>query len=154
MSEEQEARIALLEHFRSATQHWATVLVALAITFFSVLQFKSEIEKLFTFWLSPLGGADFLAALVVTQGIYGTYRMVVNGMLGELVVDPETTLSDQDKGSTCFVRLYNAVVNRIFKGKGHGVWFCLNRWGGWVACTVLFAASWIILLHLMHWYGQ
>lgn len=77
---EQEARIALLDYFGSLARHWATVLLATVVAFYSVWQIRQYVNCwVFTFALT----------MTVAGGAYAFLRMVTHGKYCEKALDPE-----------------------------------------------------------------
>jgi hypothetical protein len=78
---EQDARIALLDYFGSLARHWATVLLAVAVTFYSVVQVRKAIGNDWLF--------SFTLTMTAAGGIYAFLRMVTHGKYCELALDPK-----------------------------------------------------------------
>ena len=77
---EQQARIALLDYFGSLARHWATVLLATVVAFYSVWQIRGYIyDWVFTFALT----------ITIAGGAYAFLRMITHGKYCELALDPK-----------------------------------------------------------------
>jgi len=88
---EQDAIIALMEHFRFYLQYWGTVLVALAAGFLSIVQLRSS--------LGSLGLTILLMDLVLWQAGYAVLMMVLHGKLCEEVVTKKTEVQSSTDGT-------------------------------------------------------
>jgi hypothetical protein len=77
---EQEARIALLDYYGSLARHWATLLLATAIAFYSVVQVRELIGD----WL-----LTFTLTIMAAGVVYAFVRMFTLGKYCELALDPK-----------------------------------------------------------------
>ena len=113
---EQQARIALLDYFGSLARHWATVLLATAVVFYSVVQARTIIynEWLFMFALT------FTAA----QGAYAFLRMVTHGKYCKLALDNEVRPLNRGTYVTGMLR----GMHRNLRGLPY--WGSLDKLGG------------------------
>jgi hypothetical protein len=124
---EQEARLALLEYFGSLAQHWATVALAAAVAFFSVVQLRDTInnDSILTFAL----------VLVAAEGIFSFMRMIVHGKYCELALDSEVKAMGA-----------GVLANQMLHGMAHNLrtrWIFyrfldkIGRLKGWLYWTVI-----------------
>ena len=76
---EQDARIALLDYYGSLARHWATVLLAVAVTFYSVVQVRKAIGNDWLF--------SFTLTMIAAGAVYAFLRMFTLGKYCELALD-------------------------------------------------------------------
>jgi len=142
LDNEQEARIALMDRFRSYLQYWGTILVGLAVAFFSLLQFKCE--------LSSVGLFEIGVVLLVTGAAYAFLRIAVFGKLLEHAVRTETRQPVQDR--MAFLHwLHEEILEEVrheWHGFGQGlIW--LGTWIGWILWTLFGTLVGLVLFYLM-----
>lgn len=118
---EQDARIALMDHFRFYLQYWGTILVALAAAFFSVVQLAPSNPPFFA----------FLGALIVGQAAYAVAMTIVHGKLCELAVKL-TQAEPAESGTDHVICLHKTVLSSLNRG-----YLLIRTWHGWGVFTLL-----------------
>jgi hypothetical protein len=122
---EQDARVALLQHFGSYVRSWTTILVTIAIVFFTAVQVREALSALFWVVLFPLG----------SQLPYAMMRWAWHGRLCERTIDVDPP---NDKGPY-LRRLHDMVTLRAPDASAsHG--FRILSWTcDWLVWLVWFA---------------
>ena len=137
---EQDARIALLDYFGSLARHWATVLLAVAVTFYSVVQVRKAIGNDWLF--------SFTLTMTAAGGIYAFLRMVTHGKTCELALDPKvrprgpgTYASQMLHGMLGTFRTHPRLqyLDRLGDFRGFLCWTL-----GWVCAWFAFASLWAL----------
>jgi hypothetical protein len=147
-SEEQDARIALLQEYGSNARNWYTVLLGLAIVLFTAVQAKDDLLKLsigkFSLWPVSL-------AVIFSQTVYSIIRAAVSVKLARFVVRIERPLN-VTYGN--YLEELDDKVRKKLKEKrfwklhhwkiGLGLGDSLLWWLRWTAVVSL--ATWLVLV--------
>jgi hypothetical protein len=133
---EQEARIALLDHYGSLARNWATVLLATAVVFLTVVQVRREIDD----W-------SFLFGLTMTTsgGVYAFLRMVTLGKYCELALDNEVRPLES---GTHVTRMLHGMHRNL---RNRRYWGSLDKLGdfkGFFYWTLIWVCAWFALASL------
>lgn len=126
---EQEARIALMDHFRSFAQYWGTILLTLAVAFLSLIQSRAYLPLELYLELLRMG-----LVVVVMEGIYALTRMVSHARLCWLTVSTKKKPETESERRMAYVSwLHETVINdlkrewrglgRRLDALGRGRWF-------------------------------
>jgi hypothetical protein len=141
LAEEQDARIALMDHFASYLQYWGAVLVGLAVAFFSLLQFRCELSSAF----------DVGLALLASELFYAFFRIAVFGKLLERAIRTEKEQPAGDR-MTLLHWLHEEILGEVrSEWLGFGrflIW--LGTWFGWISWTLFGALVGLVVLDLTH----
>ncbi len=125
---EQDARIALMDHFRFYLQYWGTILVALAAAFLSIVGLGR--------FTPPLSA--FLGVLIVGQAVYAVVMTVVHQELCALAASKSRVKPTENK--TDYVTwLHNTTLNDLNK------WYrWIRTWYGWgvISLVSFIGANW------------
>lgn len=132
---EQQARIALLDYFGSLARHWATVLLATVVAFYSVWQIRKYLDNwVFTFALT----------MTVAGAVYAFLRMVTHGKYCELALDNK--VRPLEKG-THVTRMLHGMHRNLGKSRC-GFLDKLGDFGGFVCWTLISVCAWFVLASL------
>lgn len=120
---EQQARIALLDYFGSLARHWATVLLATVVAFYSVWQIREHVyDWVFTFALT----------ITIAGGAYAFLRMITHGKYCELALDPKVL----PRGcGTCVSQMLHGMLHAFRTRESKIKWRKHEkrvRWGKWL----------------------
>lgn len=132
---EQEARIALLKYFGSLARHWATIVLAAAVSFFSVVELWDTIENA---WI-----IGFALWMIAIEGTYALLRTVAHGRYCELALDPTVIPRGEGRDTT---RVGQVLHGMWFSFRSKWSWKQLDRLGkfmGWLCWTTAFASVFI-----------
>lgn len=105
---EQEAREALLQYFGTLGQHWSTLLVAIGVVFFSIMQFRQE------FW--RVGLLETALFALGAQAVFAGSRVVLHGWFCELAVRVPLTREDNDTNQ--LKRVHTAMLRGLRREHG------------------------------------
>ena len=114
-SEEQDARIALLQEYGSNARNWYTVLLGLAIAFFAVVQVRHELQlpSCIPVWQYTL--CDFWpysVAVTISQTLYVVYRDVHSSKLANNVIEATIPKVSEANGERNYLLLLRNQVDK------------------------------------------
>jgi hypothetical protein len=130
LTEEQDARIALMDHFRFYLQFWGTTLVALATACLSIILVRTRI---------PVGLLILLVILILFQAGHTAVMLMFHGRLCELAVTEPRKRPAWDQSN--YVTWLHAILidDMNHEWRGFGKWLCKARtWTGWTVVAVVF----------------
>ena len=143
--EDQNARIALLEHFGDYVRNWSVLLLSIAIVLFAAIQARDVLVG-----KPPVGPLLFYGTLTVIflQMPYAVFRVAWHGKLCERAVDPRVLPANFRAGQNYFCDLHDTVVFRNNDPTELTMRFLRQtcKWSSlvlWTAVSILgFAAGW------------
>jgi hypothetical protein len=116
---DQEARIALLDHYRSFAQFWSTIILTLAIAFLSLVQYKPP----------PLLFAIF-AVLIFIVGIYSVTGVLIHTKLCWLTVT-FAEKREPEENQTPYLNWLHKKLSDELSSQWHGIGGWLNKMHGY-----------------------
>lgn len=138
---EQEARIALMDHFRSFAQYWGTILLTLAVASLSLVQIRVYV---------PIEVFRFGLVVIVMEGFYALTRMFSHQKLCLLAITTKlkpTKVSDMH--IACISLLYEAVIKELrFHRLGRVLDGLGRRLPHWALLSVVVGLLFTFILHL------
>lgn len=117
---EQQARIALLDYFGSLARHWATVLLATVVAFYSVWQIRKYVD----YWVFT-----FALTITVAGGVYAFIRMITHGKYCELALDNKVRPLEKGTHVTRMLRGMHRSMRKRLVWK-LPIWRLLDSLGG------------------------
>lgn len=139
---EQEARIALMGHFRSYAQYWGTFLLTLAVTLVVLVQ-----NKIY----GPVEVFRFGFIVVVTEGFFALTRMFSHARLCLLVVTPKQKPERVNNKQIALTWLYKDAIKELrLQWCGIGRWLDAlgNQWLCWTVLSVIAGFVFAFILRL------
>jgi hypothetical protein len=98
----------MLQCFGSLAQHWSTILIAIGVVFFSVMQFRE------VFWSAGLLEMALIA--VGMQAVFAGSRVILHGWFCEKAIKVELTSEDKDMNQ--LRRIHGAMLRELRKEHG------------------------------------
>ena len=127
----------MLDYFGSLARHWATVLLAEAVAFYSVVQVRKAIGNDWLF--------SFTLTMTAAGGVYAFLRMVTHGKYCELALDKKVRrLGD----GTSVSRMLHGMHRNL---RERPLWGFLDNLGGYkgLFCwTAIWVCAWFVLASL------
>ena len=129
LSEEQDARIALLQEYGSNARNWYNVLLTLAIVLFAAVQVRQELERyiLCIPWFRLTLWGTSLAA-IASQAVFAALLAAASSSTARSVVGVK--IPEHFDASKTYLAIIRDSVDRGWKRR-------LGTWYGWILWTIV-----------------